>query len=393
MKRILFLSYWELGEPLNASCVLPFLRLLSERPDVSGIHLITLETAKDPLPVPSVEIGKVSVRQLKPPFRRPHLLGKAILFISSILILSRFIKKNGINLIIAKTSLAGALAEILRRTTGTPYNVELFEPHSQYMLECKEWARSSMRYRFMRHMERLQMKHARFLLPPTANQRDDMVAAGVPSSKVRVIPSIVPVEEFEFSPAGRMRIRDHLGIPHNASVGIYVGKFGGMYYDAEAFHIFKKAYDHFKDLHLIVLSPMPAESIMAKAVQANLDLDRFHLGCVPHAEVPAYLSAADFAFSMIRPAPSKRYQSPVKNGEYWANGLPFLMPDEVADDYKVLRQGLGGAIIDWDLSNLDESFEQLKAILQRPDHRETIRDLALRHRSLEIAKRVYEEVI
>lgn len=393
MKRILFLSYWELGEPLNASCVFPFLRLLSERQDVSEIHLITLETAKDPLPVPALEIGKVTVRQLKPPFRRPHLLGKAILFISSILFLSRFIKKNGINLIIAKSSLAGALAEILRRTTGTPYNVELFEPHSQYMLECKEWTRSSMRYRFAHHMEGLQMKHARFLLPPTANQQDDMVAAGVPSAKVRVIPSIVPMEDFAFSQADRMRIRDLLGIPSHANAGIYVGKFGGMYYDEEAFLIFKKAFDHFSDLHLIVLSPMPAEHILPKAIQAGLVMDRFHLRSVPHAEVPAYLSAADFAFSMIRPAPSKRYQSPVKNGEYWANGLPFLMPDQVADDYKVLRQGAGGAIINWDLSGLDASFEQLKAILQRPDHRETIRALALEHRSLDIARRVYEEVI
>lgn len=245
----------------------------------------------------------------------------------------------------------------------------------------------------MRGMEQAQVKHARFLIPPTNNQRDDMIGAGVPGTRIRVIPSIVPMEYFAYSASDRKRVRDRLAIPDDASVGIYVGKFGGLYYDEQAFSIFRKASDLFPGLHLIVLSPMQMGNILTKAAKAGLNMERFHLDSVPHAEVPAYLSASDFAFSLVRPAPSKRYQSPVKNGEYWANGLPFLMPDGIADDYKLLRQGLGGAVLDRDLSNIDTAFQELKMILAEPDHRERIRELARQYRSLDIAERVYEEVI
>ena len=63
-------------------------------------------------------------------------------------------------------------------------------------------------------------------------------------------------------------------------------------------------------------------------------------------EVPRYLSASDWGFCGIRPIPSRRYSSPIKNGEYWANGLPVIIPKGISDDYLLVEKEKLGLIID-----------------------------------------------
>jgi hypothetical protein len=50
--RILFLSYWGFADPLTTATVLPHLRLLQARADVSAIRLVTVERGTDALQVP-----------------------------------------------------------------------------------------------------------------------------------------------------------------------------------------------------------------------------------------------------------------------------------------------------------------------------------------------------
>jgi glycosyltransferase involved in cell wall biosynthesis len=392
-RRILFLSYWSLREPLNASAVFPYLRILSERDDVERVDLVTLETSSGPLPTVMLNIPKVRHIALYPPFARPHLLAKGALFLRSISTLARHIRRERIDLVIAKGSLAGALADIVHSLTGGAYNVESYEPHSLYMVECGVWHRSSLRFRFLNFMEERQVRRARHLITVTHNHRNDLIAQGEDPARVHVIPSITDLERFQFRQADRARVRTQLDIPDDAVVGTYVGKFGGLYYDDEAFEIFRKAFDRFPGMHLLVLSPTDPAELMGKANKAGLPLDRTHVLVVPHDEVPAYLSAADLAFSIIKPTPAKRYQCPIKNGEYWACGLPILMTDGISDDYLMMRQGIGGQVYGPDLHGLDEALDGIARMIAMPDRRERMRALAERFRSLALAREVYRAVI
>ena len=392
-RNILFLSYWSLREPLTAAAVFPYLKLLAEREDVREIHLVTMETTSNHLPLVDLDIPKVILHQVKPVAQRFFVLSKVLLHLSAVHLILTLVRKRKIDLIFAKASMAGAIAQIIHQLTRTPYIVESFEPHSTYMLECGVWKKNGLRYRFSHWMEGVQLKHARHIITVTHNHRDDLIAAGQPAEQVRVIPSITDLFIFRHQPAERQRIRSELGIPMSATVGIYVGKFGGLYLDEEAFTIFARSFHFFEDLYIIILSPTDREEIIRKAQDAGIDIQKIRVLIATHIDVPHYLSAADMAFSTIKPSPIKRYQCPIKNGEYWASGLPILMTDGISDEYKLLRQGIGGCTFSGDLHDLDQALVTIQSILGDPAHRTTIAGLARDYKSIDLARQVYASIL
>lgn len=393
-KNILFLSYWSLREPLTAAAVFPYLRLLSKRTDVAHLHLVTVETTPDEhLPSVELDMPKVIVHKIHPPFTRPYFLAKAFLQFYAVYRLVRLILRHRIDLLFAKASMAGALAYFAHRLSGVPYIVESFEPHSLYMVECGIWTRGDIRFRFASVLESLQLRTADHVMTVTHNHRDDLLAQGGDPARIHVIPSITDLDAFKPDEKARERIRHDLQIPLDAITGIYVGKFGGLYLDEEAFELFARSAKEFTPFHLIILSPSDPHIIREKVRAAGMDERTVHVLTVPHVEVPNYLSAADFAFSTIRPTPIKRYQCPIKNGEYWANGLPILTTEGISDEDKELRIGIGGSTYRTDLADIGLAFVRIRSILQDPQHQLRMIELARKYRSVDIAEQVYDRIL
>ncbi|MFZ1688184.1 MAG: glycosyltransferase [Flavobacteriales bacterium] len=385
--KILYISYWSLSDPLTPAVIYPYFPLLHDKG--AQITFYTFEVSRDKVKQAPVDFPYVEHRPIFPVSLGMGGLSKIELILRGRQALIREARRGGYDLVMAKAAMAGALAHMVHTATGLPYVVESFEPHSEYMVECGVWRRSGLRFRFAAHYEKLQVAHAKRIITVTHNHRHDLIAEGVDPSRVSVIPSITDLKRFAFDPAERARVRAALGIATDTITGIYVGKFGGLYYDQEAFVLFKRAMERFDGMRLIILSPMDKEWIMGRARQAGIPLDRVHVTSARHDDVPSYLSASDIAFSPIKPAPVKLYQCPVKNGEYWANGLPMLMTDLVADDHRLLRQGIGGSVFSNDMGDVGPALDTIARILADPDHRSSIAGLARKYKSLDLAREVY----
>lgn len=388
--KILYISYWSLSDPLTPAVIYPYFPLMHDK----GAHVTfyTFEVSRDKVRQAPIEFPYVEHRAIIPRIPSIGGLSKFELILRGRHELIREARRGGYDLVFAKAAMAGALAHMVHAATGLPYVVESFEPHSEYMVECGVWRRSGLRFKFAAHYERLQVLNARRIITVTHNHRNDLIAEGVDPGRVSVIPSITDLERFAFNPTDRARVRASLGIVGDATVGIYVGKFGGLYYDREAFDLFKRTMDRFVGMRLIIISPMDAQWIMERAAEAGIAADRLNVTSARHEDVPAYLSASDLAFSPIKPARVKLYQCPVKNGEYWANGLPMLMTDLVADDHRLLRQGIGGAVFGNELDGLEQALDTMARLLADPEHRNSIAGLARKYKSLELARAVYADL-
>jgi len=110
-------------------------------------------------------------------------------------------------------------------------------------------------------------------------------------------------------------------------------------------------------------------------------------------EVASYLSAADVAFSLHRPGPSKIAISPIKNAEYFANGLPVIAPKGVGDDAFMIEQWDLGVTFDLDEVGRQAIFNNVTLLMVERHANSRIAQWAEQHRSFSIVAKHYDTMI
>lgn len=387
--KVLYVCYWSLSDPLTISSVMPTLPALKKHLGAERLTLVTIERGDAAYAKYRIPYDFVDHIALEPTRWGGALFAKA----HELLLMPRQIKRicleQGIDLIFARCSLAGTIAYKVHKSTGIPFVVESFEPHSEYMANCDSWTRGGLKFRYARKYEKLQMRTARKLITVTQNYRNHLVKTeGVEEGRIAVIPCVTDLESTRFDPVLRQTLRESLGLGQETA-GIYVGKFGDLYYDDEAFTILQDAFAFFEDFHLILLTPTKAERIRERLRARNIPVDRVHIASAPRSEVPAYLSAADFAYSFVRPHAASLFQCPIKHGEYWACGLPFITPYGIGDDCRVIENEGGGANLDHGLTNIRSCHETIATMIAEPDYRDSVRRLAVKYKSAAIIDTVF----
>nr|WP_255531345.1 glycosyltransferase [Pontibacter sp. 172403-2] len=303
--------------------------------------------------------------------------------------LRQIVREENIQMVIAHGAPAGAVAEKALKGIKLPYYVTSLEPHANYMLQSKVWSRHGLKYKFQKRWENLQKKNAAGLMPVSGKYKAALIREGVTAENIFVVPCSVDADMFRFNKQQRNSLRQQLGW-QDAVIGIYVGKYGGLYYKEEAFAIYKQCFSIIPGFRLIILSPHPQAEIIQLLNQQQIDISKVYIASVAHGQVPPYLSAADFAFATIKSYPSARFCSPVKIGEYWANGLPVLLTAGVGDDSDIIQNEGGGALFNLQQEgSVERALEKIQAIISNPEHRREIPKLAAKYRSPRKIKEAY----
>lgn len=402
--NVLVITYWSYKEPLVQAYTLPYLKIMAKLlGEGSTIYLFTLE--KMGMALSNAErdarnsaLSKYGIECIERPYFR--FGGRAMLgWMSNLLFLLRFCRKNRISVLHAFGSPAGTSAHTVSRLTGIPYVIDSYEPHAEAMVENGSWKRRSLAFKLLIRFEKWQTRSARAVLGTTAAMRE--YAAKTYGSIPRVLiprPACVDVAQFDPS-APRTLERSQLGFADNDLVCIYAGKFGGIYLKDEIFDFFAACYRYWGDrFKVIVLSDAAPAELARQAERTDVPLSQFHLRQVPHHEVPDWLRLADFGLNPVKPVPSKRYCTSIKDGEYWAMGLPVVIPANISDDSDLVeREGIGVVLHELNPLAYTKAVEQLDVLIRRSreSHDEQaafkarIRKVAERERGMAIAEKAY----
>ncbi len=389
--KVLYISYWPTSEPLTDSIIVPRLKFLSEMGEMERVFFISIEQDASP--------GKFSMANIShTPFTGNRyasvIVRKAINFIGLLRLSLGLIHGQRIDFVICNSPLAGIVGYLASFVARFKLIVECFEPHADYMLESGVWSRYGARYLLLKFFENRLARGSYKLLPVTKNYTDLLVRNGIPSSRIQTVPNGIDQEVFKFNSVSRLEIREQLKILPTDIVGIYVGKFGDIYYSDEAFDLFQKAFEYFGDkFYLIILSGQCIDEINNQVARVGIAIDRFFISKVSNTEVPRYLSASDFAFATIKPAPVRKYCCPVKVGEYWANGLLVLLEPGIGDDSEIIKSEGGGVLLN--MNNPEEAFSLLHKKLSqgRTPLVSEITKVARKYRDFENVKKAYIRIL
>lgn len=392
-KNILVLTYWRFEDALVQTYTLPYLRIIRDiLPAGSKIFLVTLE-AEGNKELVEIEngIGRFSFTL--------HPFGIKAMFTwrKNIGFLTDFCRMMKINFIHTWCSPAGAIGYYVSKRNGLPLILDSYEPHAEPMVETGTWRRGGIAFRTLFALEKKQSRRATWRIGVVSKMRDyAREKYGVDADNFLVKPACIDLELF-IRQNKREEIRAQLGLKDDDVVCICAGKFGGLYLEAAAFSIFKGLTAVFGDkLQVLLLTSTPREQIETYCAQVNLDPKIVHSVFVPHHWVPKYMAAADFAFSPFKPVPSRRYCTPIKNGEYWAMGLPVIILKGISDDSEIISASNAGVVMDSvDKEEAMRAGYAMKKLLEGENREELagrIRALAEKHRNFTIAKEVYTRI-
>lgn len=395
----MIITYWSYNDALIQTYTLPYVRIIQKLlPPGSRLTLVTLENKA----ISDHSVDKVRgelqsmeidwVYGIYEPFGFKAVGLWLVLFFR---LLGTVIVRR-IDTIHVWAMPAGVIGYVLAAITRSRLIIDSYEPHAEAMIENGTWRRDSMAFKILFFFERLQSRRANYVVSATAAMKDyAMRKYNTVLNNFTVKPACVDLNLFSKANIKKAELMDRYELTDKI-VCVYAGKFGGIYLKKEVFDFLKVAHGYWGDrLRILLLTSHSAKEIGAYCKAAKLDEGIVICKFVPHAEISDYLGLGDFAITPVKSVPTKRYCTPIKDGEYWALGLPVVISAGISDDSDIIEEHKAGAVI---RNNCREDYqlavEQIDALLQMPRMSifERIRPLAEKYRDFSIAEKAYRTV-
>jgi glycosyltransferase involved in cell wall biosynthesis len=400
VRNILVLTNWNYSDALIQSHTLPYLKIIHDLTPSAGILLVTQE--KDKSYIKGSERAKIDQAltnygiQFKP--QRYYRFGflKLINSLFQFFQLWWLIVSKKITHIHCFCTPAGGFGYFLSILSGKSLILDSYEPHAEAMVENGTWSKQSLAFKILWWLERKQSLRANYRIGIATGMLDYARNKwGVAIQQVGLKPCCVDLNKFQFDEDfhGTFRKKQSWS---NSIVCVYAGKFGGIYLEQEVFDLFSTAYRFWGGrFRVLLLTGLARTDVESYCKRSNVPIEIFYVTRVPFEEMSKYLSVADFGITPVKPVPSKRYCSPIKDGEYWALGLPVVITDNISDDSRIIRQHNAGAVIEkLENDSYLDVITKIDSLLAEPkDHlRKRIRRLAEQYRNYNIAVREYTNI-
>ncbi len=385
------LTYWGFSDALIQTYTLPYLKQIAEQlSQDSKIFLVTLEKEGEQQ---SNEIENSNIINLRYKYSA-FGLSASLDWLKNIFSLKNIIKKNKIDVIHAFCTPAGMIGYILSKLTGKLLILDSYEPHAEAMVENGEWKKNSLSFKILFYFEKKQTHHATIVIGTTPGMKDYAL------NKYHIVirnfyfkPACVDLVTFSLPAKKDKQLAKELNL-QDKIVCVYAGKFGGIYLKEEVFEFYKACYQFWKDDFVaLVLTNHSAEELNTLILKYELPKSIFRTIFVQHAQVHKYIGLGDFAITPVKPVPTKKYCTPIKNGEYWAMGLPVVIPDNISVDSEIIeRSNIGYVLKELKYAEYELAVKKIDMLIKDKTISVKIRKTAEQERNFSISKTIYQTI-
>lgn len=353
-RRVLFISYNGMLDPLGQTQVIPYLRELAQR----GVKFTLLSFERDKA---FTSEGQSSCEALKQQLRqqgiewhwlryhqRPSLPATVYDVLQGIRFASRLVRENKIELVHARSHIPATIARALKRTFGIKMIFDVRGLMAEEYVDAGHWPKGGLRYRVTKSTERRIFAATDGVVTltdriwPIIREWDGLKGRDVVHA---VVPCCVDLSSFRFYEQARAKLRAELGLGERLTF-VYSGSLDGWYLTEGMADFFASIVRRRSDAHLLWLTMGSRERVQQLMSARGIGAENFSVRAVAPKDVAAYLSAGDVGISFIKRCFSKLASSPTKNGEYLACGLPIIINAGIGDSDRLAQQSEAVLLVD-----------------------------------------------
>lgn len=407
-KRVLFISYNGMLDPLGQTQVIPYLRELARRGVKFTLLSFERRGAFEPAGVNKCRVLQIQLREQNIDWhwlryhQRPSLPATIYDVLAGIRIGQKLIKQNHIEMVHARAQIPATIALVLKKRYGIKMIFDIRGLMAEEYVDANHWKQGSVPYRLTKTMETRALAAADGIV--TLTRKIWPVISewkGLRGRQVahKVVPCCTDLELFKFRPEDRERRRKELGLDDKL-VLVYSGSIDGWYLTEEMAVFFAHLKTVRQDAHFLWLTQGSQQRVRQVMHAHGLAENDYTVMQVSSQEVPSYLCASDAGLAFIKPSFSKQASSPTKYGEYLACGLPLIINAGVGDsDDLMIADGVGVLVSEFNSSEYTRAARALDDLTKQPAQaRERTRDLAeklfdVRRVGVESYAGLYETII
>lgn len=384
-RRVLFISYNGMLDPLGQSQVIPYLHELArrgvrftllsfERPKAfTAEGVIHCEQLRDKLKANGIEWHWLRYHQ------RPSIPATIYDVMAGYRKAAALVRRNRIEMVHARAYIPATIALALKRRFGIRMIFDVRGLMAEEYVDAEHWREGGLPYRMTKAAERRILAATDGIVTlteriwPIIKEWKGLRGRAVPHE---VIPCCVDLSLFKFSDEERASRRSELGLGNRLTM-VYSGSLDGWYLTEKMADFFASFLKQNREAHLLWLTTGSHDRVKELMRARNVEQDSFSVRAVASSEVPSYLAAADVGLAFIKRCVSKIASSPTKNGEYLACGLPLVINAGVGDSDLLINEWKAGVLIE-DFSEDDylKAAREIDAIMRDDNVRKRARAVA-----------------
>ena len=355
MKKILYISYDGILEPLGQSQVLSYQEILAKS---HQIILISFEKSKftssnEFHKLTEERVLKAGIRWYRLSYHKfPSGVATAFDILTGSLLSLFLIFRFHVQIVHVRSYVPAVIGLALKKITRIKLLFDMRGFWADERIDGEIWHPNSGLYKVAKWFE------AKFLL--NADHVVSLTHAGIqainkfsyiddclPSSSV--IPTCANLDLFSYKP-----------IPHSSFTLGYVGSIGTWYNFDAVITAFIELLKIQPSSTLLVVNQNDHEYIETSLMDRGIPQNKFSIKGASHSEVPAYMNQMDAGIFFIKPLFSKLASAPTKLGEFLGCGLPCISNRGVGDMQAILEdQSVGVAIDDFSQSSIQNGINEL----------------------------------
>ncbi len=354
-KRVLYITYDGLTDPLGQSQILPYLIGLSKL----GHQITVLSNEKKDNYKANKEIVIQKLKEANIQWNYIDYTNKVPIYSTVMSIrkmrekAKQLANKKNFDIIHCRTILSALIGESVRKNIGGKLIFDIRGFWADERVEGKLWDLNNPMfaavYKYFKKKEKEFFKSADAVITLTKNAKNHVINNFETKKNIHVIPCSVDLAHFSKGNLNRKlmnELRDSLKINEDNYVLSYVGSLGTRYRLKEMLFFFKQLIKIKPNAKFLFITKSNTEEIWQWQQEFSIPKNSIILTSCNYQEIPSYIALSHASIFFIVTSLSGKAVSPTKQAEIMSLGLPIVCNAELGDSDKILRETQTGIIPD-----------------------------------------------